>query len=435
MEPVALVRRRGKSVYEAPRTFFLHRAVDGESSIASRVARVPLLFALVAAILGCQKSDGIRTYTTPKEPKAELAKPSTVKEPALEPTDRMLVAVYPAGDQAYFFKIVGPIAAIDKLEKPLSDFFAAVRIGDDGKPKWELPTDWKDAPGNAMRLATILVPSDPRSLELTLNMSRWDGSADDKLLNINRWRGQLKLPPTTPEKVAEYARETKAGELTITIVDLRGNYAGGMLPPFAGGGTPPFAGGQSASPAVPIPAAGESAGLPPGHPPIDDSASLPPSTNPPVPTANTPTFTTPADWKQLPSGGMRKAAFRIGDEQQNAIVTLIDFPTDAGEMIGDALPNVNRWRREVGLNELKQDELATGSESIEIGGQPATFVRAVPDPSQADQSKADKATLAAMVKSDDKIWFIKLTGDRAVVVSQEESFKSFLKSLRFTSGS
>ena len=58
-------------------------------------------------------------------------------------------------------------------------------------------------------------------------------------------------------------------------------------------------------------------------------------------------------------------------------------------------------------------------------------MRAVPDAAQADQSQASLATLAAMVKAGDQIWFIKLKGERSVVAAQEDAFKNFLKSVRF----
>jgi hypothetical protein len=37
-----------------------------------------------------------------------------------------------------------------------------------------------------------------------------------------------------------------------------------------------------------------------------------------------------------------------------------------------------------------------------------------------------------MVTSGDRIWFVKMTGNREVVAAQEDEFKSFLKSFRFS---
>lgn len=385
---------------------------------------------------GCRKAEQIHSYTVPKEtkaPVADAAPPANLGEP----TDRMLAAILPAGNQAWFFKVVGPIPAIEKREKELNDFFASIKFADDGKPKWTLPADWKEGAGNAMRAATILVPAEGKPLDLSVTVLPWTGTADDLLRNVNRWRGQLQLQPVGAQQVAEFTRETKAGDRPMTIVDLRGHFAGsGMTAPFAGGpaGAAPGLSSSKSDRAAP---GAPSSDLPPGHPPIDSGSTPPPiatatPTEPVPPAANdVPKFAAPAEWHALPADGFRKAAFAIGDEQHGAVVTLINFPSTEGQMIGDPLPNVNRWRREVGLSEVKQDELGKTTESIEVDGKPATYVRAVPDTTQPEQSQANQATLAAMVKSGDQIWFIKLKGDRAVVTSQEDAFKLFLKSVRF----
>jgi len=384
------------------------------------------VLALFASIshFGCGQPEQIRTYSVPKEPIAEAppaAKPG-------EASDRMLAAILPADGQAWFFKIVGPIPAIDKLDKQFDDFVAAVRI-EGGKPKWQLPADWKEGPaGNAMRFATILVPSEPKPLELTVNSLPWGGTPQDMLANVNRWRGQLQLPPAEAAQIASFTREVKAGDRTATIVDLRGRSGGGgMMPPFAGGaapfagGAPPFAGGAQSP----------SGNLPPGHPPLD--ANNPPPANTPAepPGADVPKFDAPAAWKQIPATGMRKAAFTIGDGDKGAEVTLTNFSANSGPMIADALQNVNMWRQGVGLAPIKSDELGKHTEAIEIDGKQATYARAVPDRAQSNQSKASRATIAAMVTSGDQIWFAKLFGDRSAVVDQEDAFKTFLKSLRF----
>lgn len=349
----------------------------------------------------------------------------------------MLAAIVPVDGQAWFFKVVGPIAAVDKLEKELNDFFASVRFADDGKPKWQLPTGWTEGSGHAMRFATIVVPAEGKPLEITVSALPWSGTQADLLSNVNRWRGQLKLPAIETSQLAANTQEAKAGDLPMTIVDLRGQFGGGMTPPFAGAGAmpgvrPPFAGGAPPGSAPPD--------LPPGHPPIDSAATAPGA--PPVQAAplaaqsspapsGTPKFTTPSGWKDLGPSGMRKASFAIGDAAHGAEVSLINFPTTEGSMIADPLANTNRWRREVGLPDLKQEELAKANEMIEIDGKPAMLVRAIPDASQASQSQSNLATLGAMAKLGDQLWFIKMKGDRTVVAAQEDAFKTFLKSLRF----
>jgi hypothetical protein len=388
--------------------------------------------AATTALGGCQEPEQIRTYTVPKEEKPAVvaAQPAAPTAPAAkpgEPTDRMLTAILPAGGEAWFFKVVGPIPAIDKHEKEINDFFTTVGVTTDGKPKWQLPKDWKEGPAKPMRFATVLIPTDAKPLEIAVSSASWPGTPESVLANINRWRGQLQLPPTDAAHVNENTREAKTGDQTIMIVDLRGRSSGaGMMPPFAGGAAP-FAGGAQNSPS----------GLPPGHPPLDANSPAPPTSpnesRPATETADIPKFTAPNDWKPLKveAGGMRKAAFEVGDAAHNALVTVISFQTTEGPQIGDPLQNVNMWRQNVGLPTIKQDELSKSTESIEIDGKPATYARAVPDPSEASQSKATLATLAAMTKTGNELWFIKLHGDRTIVTAQEDAFKSFLKSLRF----
>lgn len=408
--------------------------------------RVAAVFAVFVAS-GCQKSEQIRTYAAPKE--AQLPEKAKAQVAATsEPTDRMITAIVPVGGQAYFFKVVGPIAAIDKHQQELNDFFAAIRIGDDGKPKWTLPESWSEQPGSAMRLATIVIPEAAKPLEISVTALPWAGTAEGMLSNVNRWRNQLQLPPVDASKVGENVHELKAADKTLSIVDLRGHFAGSsMAAPFAGGaGGAPFAGGNSGGAKTGDVPAAAPGGLPAGHPPIDSPSAATPGAAPdntaataphgngnPAPSAaaGVPKMEAPADWKPQAASGMRKAVFTIGDENNGAIVTVINFPLTEGQAIADPLQNVNQWRRAMGLSEVKADELSKFTESMEVDGKPTTYVRVVPDPSQADQSQAKAATLAAMVNAGDQVWFFKLLGERSTVVAQEEAFKNFLKSVKF----
>ena len=64
-------------------------------------------------------------------------------------------------------------------------------------------------------------------------------------------------------------------------------------------------------------------------------------------------FDAPKQWQQGPASGMRKAAFAVADANQKAEITVIDLEPAAAAL----LPNVNRWRDQVGLKEVNQAEL------------------------------------------------------------------------------
>jgi hypothetical protein len=338
----------------------------------------------------------------------------------------MLAAIVPASQQAWFFKVVGPIAMIDQHEQAITDFFTSLRIDDTGRARWELPEGWKEDPPSGLRAATLWVPAEGKPIEISVTTLGWAGTQNELLQNVNRWRGQMQLPPVDLEGLADCTRELAAGDAKITLADLRGKFqSSGMMGPFAGGqaGAASRAAQTTQNPRAEIPA---------GHPPIDANdrpQASQPSESPPA--AGLPTFEVPASWEQRPpASSMRKAEFGISEGTQEALVTVSDFPTTAPN-IAELLPNVNRWRSEIGLGEITTEGLAGVTEKIEIDHQPATYVRLVPDPQKLEQSRATEATLAAMVKTGDRVWFVKMRGPRSLVIGQEDQFKAFLQSVRF----
>jgi hypothetical protein len=375
---------------------------------------------VVAAAVGCEQREQIRSYTVAKERQAEPA--AAQQEPAAA-ADRMLAAILPAGQQAWFFKAVGPASAIDPREEEIVTFLQDVRLDESGRARWQLPPGWREDPGTAMRAATLWVPTDDKPIEVSVTRLGWSGTQADVLSNVNRWRGQMQLPKIGSEGLADCTRELTAGDAKMVLADLRGQYqASSMMAPFARGGA--AAAGRAAP----------DGSLPVGHPPID-APSENPATRPATASAaaDVPMFDVPPSWQQRPpASAMRKAEFGIAAGQQQATVTLIDFPTNAGPSIADPLANVNRWRDDLRMNEITQDALASVVTEIEIDGQSASFVRLIPNPEKPEESQLDQATLAAMVTSGGRVWFIKMTGPRDLVSSQEDQFKAFLKSIRFT---
>jgi hypothetical protein len=375
---------------------------------------------LAVAAVGCRPAEEIRSYGVPKETAAAAASNTAIPS---EPADRMITAILPDGDRAWFLKVAGPIDEMQRQLESITKFLESVRVAPaKPHPDWQLPEGWEAQAGTGMRAATIWIPNGDQRLEMSVTALPWAGGEDELLSNVNRWRGQMQLTPIGASELADCTREIAVGDAELTLVDLEGSMqSGGMMPPFAqraqraGSSPSPNSSGEFALEA-------DNAALPAGHPPIAPGATS---------AAAELTYDAPKSWETLPASGMRKAAFRIVSNAGQALVTVMDFPVAAGPMIADPLANANRWRGEVSLPPIEQAQLGEIAVSVEVDGRVGTRIDAIPDPSQPDQSRAERGTIAAMVADGPKIWFFKLNGDRDLVAAERDNFQSFLESVRF----
>jgi len=133
----------------------------------------------------------------------------------------------------------------------------------------------------------------------------------------------------------------------------------------------------------------------------------------------------PAGWQELPAGQMRVGYFAVaGQTNQKAEVTIIPLPGMAG---GD-LENVNRWRAQVGLAPVKQEELPKLIEAIQVGGQPGQLYDFAGTPYDGSEKSR---LLVAVLRSEGTAWFFKMLGDEGLVAQQKPVFVDFLKRLAF----
>ncbi len=79
---------------------------------------------------------------------------------------------------------------------------------------WTLPPGWQEVPGNGMRLATFAPPG---NLKTEATVVALPGDSGGELANVNRWRGQIALPPTDEAGMAasRTTLATKAGPAAI----------------------------------------------------------------------------------------------------------------------------------------------------------------------------------------------------------------------------
>lgn len=155
--------------------------------------------------------------------------------------------------------------------------------------------------------------------------------------------------------------------------------------------------------------------------PLSARAAMPGDLPPPASPAGAPLrWTLPKGWTEAPGSAMRFATF-TPPVKGNVDASVVVLPGPAG----GELPNVNRWRGQIGLPPLDQRALAAARTTV---------------PTKAGQVRVYDFTsdgtprsrlVAALAESAGNTWFVKMTGDADAVGAAREDFMKLLGSLRF----
>ncbi len=302
----------------------------------------------------------------------------------------MVVAVFQNPDDTWFFKISGAPEQVAKTEDQWRAFFQSVKF-EDGKPTWNMPDDWTNAGPKPMRFATLIIDSSEPPLELAISKL---GPDQDLLLNVNRWRGQIGLNPSTIAELEGQIKNLESEAGKYLVFDAEGTGSGEMKPPFAGGGAP-FA---TREPLAPF------AGTEPGA----QSKKL--------------AYEVPEGWSEGSTSSIVHVRLVKKIESAEVQITIIEMPADANEWE----PNVARWANQVGMENLSAEQLADRVSEITIDGIKGKSVDLV-----SLESDSPTGTIAGMVKRDGSAWFLKLSGEKRQVEANRETYQKFLDSLRF----
>ncbi len=184
----------------------------------------------IAGLSGCRPADDIRAYDAPKA----VAPPAPAEA---EVKVRLLGAMIPtAADSTacWFVKLVGPIAAINAVEKDFDAFVGSLTpTADPNVPlSWTVPAGWTADTSNPNRIVTLAggPPNAPLQMYLSLPFG---GSVAS---NVNRWRTlDLGLKNSPESEARKQATDTKVGTLTVHRVDLKGPGSAKKGGPFMGG--------------------------------------------------------------------------------------------------------------------------------------------------------------------------------------------------------
>ncbi|MDR3673165.1 MAG: hypothetical protein P4L36_20130 [Holophaga sp.] len=86
-----------------------------------------------------------------------------------------------------------------------------------GALKWVLPKGWTETPGSGMRYATLTPPG---AGKVEMSVVVLPGAAGGEPANVNRWRGQIGLPPLADEALASARKAVKSKAGTVAVYDF-----------------------------------------------------------------------------------------------------------------------------------------------------------------------------------------------------------------------
>ena len=367
---------------------------------------------------------------------------------------------------------------------------------------WPLPEGWAEsAEGRPMRLATFIATAPPTPAEennpstdgesspdtpdtpaadtpaaepLEIALSAFPDDVGGPLANLNRWRGQLGLDPVTQDQLPEHFdplddQDPNAG--AVATIDGRAPHSDlgetdvRMLVAMV-----PDAGRTWFLKAVGLPSQIEThraaflqfaRTLPPSPQTLGAASPTPPPTSsPPAATttgpvdpaatghaANQTHWNAPPHWQPEPGqSAMLKGAYIAPnadgqtDPAAAARITLMSLPGDGG----GALPNINRWRAQLGLPALQSLDQQPVTR-LNVNGSPGALLDLVgtppaPDPANAPPGMPRLAaaadgqptrTLVALVARPTETWFIKMSGPDSEVQAQRQAFQDLLNSIHF----
>lgn len=97
----------------------------------------------------------------------------------------------------------------------------AVTTADGPGLVWTAPAHWTAKPASAMRKGSYAITGDAGATA-DLSITAFPGDVGGDLANVNRWRGQVQLPPLAASDLANATTHLDYNNLHLTFVDLTG---------------------------------------------------------------------------------------------------------------------------------------------------------------------------------------------------------------------
>lgn len=125
-------------------------------------------------------------------------------------------------------------------------------------------------------------------------------------------------------------------------------------------------------------------------------------------------WSVPEGWREIAPRPMSTRSYALNEAAEPLVLTV----SEMGQQ--ELLPNVNRWRQQLGMPGTTEAELVKSVTTKEIAGLKAEIV---------DLAGADKRTLGAILSGGGKSWVFKIMGAADQVAAQKGKFEAFLDSV------
>jgi hypothetical protein len=312
------------------------------------------------------------------------------------------------------------------------------------KLKYTLPDGWKEKALTQLRVASFEISENGKTADVSV--IPLGGMAGGDAANVNRWRGQVGQSPVDETDLKKSAEAVEVAGKPADLYDITGTSPGSGDPERIVGailhsedtawyfkmmGDAALA--EKNKPAFiaflksvefqkpDAPSTMDLSQLLASHPAIP---GLNAQTETTAGSADKPTWTIPADWKEGEVSQFVLAKFNIqsaGDA--TAAVSVSQLAGDGGGF----MPNVNRWRKQIGLAAAEGDSQQQAT-VFEVADGKASLV----DMTGTDPRSGKPARLVGVVLPRyGQTWFYKLMGDPDLVAQQKDALIKFVQSAKY----
>ncbi len=297
---------------------------------------------------------------------------------------------------------------------------------------YTLPTGWEDTGSNSMSLANLRIKTDAG--EASVNITPLGSMAGQEGMIVNMWREQVGQPALAEGELSKALAAVEIGGAPGQLFEISGQREGQtirIVTAFAhrdGASWFYKLQGPEAVVAAQKPAFVEflkTVRIKEASTALTTVADTTPAAPaaPATPAAPTPAapaaeaqfkWKVPEGWQTLAAGQMQVAKFAVPEKDGGKAEVFVSvFPSESG----GTLANVNRWRRQIGLDPVD-----------EAGLKPLVSALPVAPGAQLVDLKSDtKAMLGAIIPRAGRWWFYKLMGDAPAVNAAREAFVGFVQ--------